>query len=206
MAIGRREGGGKREDREMQQLESWIGCFRFRVKRAKLWGRRELASPRLDRKEKVEMRAVVSHGRDFFPPRLNIVGRPHPVLIVTRSESQLHSPPPAAFSRVNSVSGKEKWKKLSTRECARLVKVLRAPRLEKTIDTSASVVGPTFFESSIVGSVKKGVGGAVIRESERALSVNRVTGNCARIIVVNRGNELFANAEGLVFWEMNSLA
>lgn len=157
MAIGRREGGGKREDREMQQLESWIGYFRFRVKRAKLWGRRELASPRLDRKEKVEMRAVVSHGRDFFPPRLNIVGRPHPVLIVTRSESQLHSPPPAAFSRVNSVlSGKEKWKKLSTRECARLVKVLRAPRLEKTIDTSASVVGPTFFESSIVGSVKKG--------------------------------------------------
>lgn len=103
MAIGRREGGGKREDREMQQLESWIGYFRFRVKRAKLWGRRELASPRLDRKEKVEMRAVVSHGRDFFPPRLNIVGRPHPVLIVTRSESQLHSPPPAAFSRVNSV-------------------------------------------------------------------------------------------------------
>lgn len=54
------------------------------------------------------------------------------------------------------LSGKEKWKKLSTRECARLVKVLRAPRLEKTIDTSASVVGPTFFESSIVGSVKKG--------------------------------------------------
>lgn len=53
---------------------------------------------------------------------------------------------------------------------------------------------------------KKGEGGAVIRESERALSVNRVTGNCARIIVVNRGNELFANAEGLVFWEMNSLA
>lgn len=104
------------------------------------------------------------------------------------------------------LSDKEKWKKLSTRECARLVKVLRAPRLEKTIDTSASVVGPTFFESSIVGSVKKGVGGAVIRESERALSVNRVTGNCARIIVVNRGNELFANAEGLVFWEMNSLA
>lgn len=103
MVIGRREGEGKREDREMQQLESWIGCFRFRVKRAKLWGRRELASPRLDRKEKVEMRAVVSHGRDFFPPRLNIVGRPHPVLIVTRSESQLHSPPPAAFSRVNSV-------------------------------------------------------------------------------------------------------
>lgn len=104
MVIGRREGGGKREDREMQQLESWIGYFRFRRrKRAKLWGRRELASPRLDRKEKVEMRAVVSHGRDFFPPRLNIVGRPHPVLIVTRSESQLHSPPPAAFSRVNSV-------------------------------------------------------------------------------------------------------
>lgn len=85
---------GKDRDATVGNLDS----LRFRVKKIskKLSGG---SSRRLDRKEKVETRAMVSHGRDFFSPIEHRLGRPHPVLIVTKNRVATTLSLPAAFSR-----------------------------------------------------------------------------------------------------------
>lgn len=88
-----------------------------------------------------------SHGRDFSPPpikhrRLTTSGLDRYI----RSTSWSQQLPLSArcvlacktLSRARRGVEEVKYERERERECARLVKVSRAPRVEKTIDTSAS--------------------------------------------------------------------